>query len=73
MKNSAHPYGWAELLFLGLPRAYGPCNDVDLLIQRTIGGAGAIVLAFLIHTECIPACGTVDIVLGNVVHTYGDA
>ena len=46
---------------------------LDLLVKRAVGCASAVVLAFLVHAECVPCGGTVNIVLGNVVHAHGDA
>ena len=44
-----------------------------LLIKRAVCGAGAIVLSFLIHSESIPGRGAEYLLLGNVMHTYGNA
>ncbi len=45
----------------------------SLFIERAVGGAGTVVLAFFVHAKGIPGSGTVDVLLGNIVHTNGDA
>ena len=44
-----------------------------IFIQRTIRGAGAVVLPFFIHSERIPRRRAVYILFIYVVHTYGDS
>ena len=44
-----------------------------IFIQRSVGGAGAVVLPFFIHSERVPRGGAVNIFLVYVVHTYGDS
>ncbi len=39
------------------------------LEKRSISLASSVILSFLIHTECIPASRTENILLGNIMHT----
>ena len=40
-----------------------------LLLQKAVGGAGTVVLTFLVHTESVLCSRTVNITLRNLVHT----
>ena len=58
-----HPFfAGAEYLFCEL-----------FLVERTVICAGTIILAFAVHTECVPCGGTENILLGNIVHGNGYA
>ena len=48
-------------------------GSADVLVHRAVCGAGAVVLAFLIHAECVPCGRTEDVLIGDVVHADGDA
>ena len=54
------------------PAFFGSVS-ADILVHRAVGGAGAVVLAFLIHAECVPCGRTEDVLIGDVVHADGDA
>ena len=41
-----------------------------IFIQRAVGGAGAVVLPFLIHSERVPRGGAINVFLVYVVHTH---
>ena len=43
-----------------------------LFVHRAVSCASAVVLAFLVHTECIPCCRTINIFFRNVVHANRD-
>ena len=47
--------------------------QMKLLIDGTIGLASPIVGTLLAHTEGIPCRWAAHLVVGHVVHTYGDA
>ena len=44
-----------------------------IFIQRTVSGAGAVVLPFFVHSERVPRGGAINVFLVYVVHTYGDS
>ena len=44
-----------------------------LLVDRSIVLAGTIIRSLGIHTVCSPRRGTEDLILIDIVHTYGDA
>ena len=44
-----------------------------IFIQRAVGGAGAVVLTFFVHAECVPRRGAINIFFVYVVHAHGDS
>ena len=44
-----------------------------IFIQRTVGGAGAVVLPFFVHAECVPRRGAINVFFVYVVHAHGDS
>ena len=43
-----------------------------IFIQRSVGGAGAVVLPFFVHSKRVPCGGAVNVFLFYVVHTHGN-
>ena len=44
-----------------------------LFIKWSVCSACSVVLALFVHTECIPACRTIDVLFRNVVHANRDS
>ena len=46
---------------------------IPLFIQRSVCGAGSVVLTLFIHSESVPCARSENLFFGNIVHTYGDS
>ena len=48
--------------------------SIKLFLEEGAEGlAGTVVCTFLVHAESVPCGGTEDFLLGNIVHTNGNA
>ena len=49
------------------------CGELKLFVKRSVILAGSVILRLLIHSESSPSRRSEYVLVGNVMHTYGDA
>ena len=71
-KSKSRPDARAALAFVGgeITRSSRREGLADIPVHRAVGGAGAVVLAFLVHAEGVPCRRTEDLFLRDVVHAH---